>query len=105
MLSLDFFGWAALPGIVLKHLLLCRYPQHCGLYETLSVTMNLQNITIVLSWGGYCVLFRQNNVSRRRPPVALNEYSGRYFVLQHCFWSFNSLPLLLVHSKASLMGG
>lgn len=47
-----FFGWAALPGIVIA-IFWRTYPQ-MGLYETLSVTMHFI-ITIVLSWGGYRV--------------------------------------------------
>ncbi|UJL40901.1 MASE1 domain-containing protein [Salmonella enterica subsp. enterica serovar Infantis] len=92
MLSLMlFFGWAALPGIVLA-IFWRRYPQ-TGLYETLSVTMHFI-ITIVLSWGGYRVFSpRRNNVSTATPTCCFNEYSGRYFVLQHYFWSSTSLPL------------
>ncbi len=105
MLSLMlFFGWAALPGIVLA-IFWRRYPQ-TGLYETLSVTMHFI-ITIVLSWGGYRVFSpRRNNVS----------HGDAHLLFQRIFWQvFCSATLFLViyqfaafvgmyESKASLMG-
>lgn len=98
MLSLMlFFGWAALPGIVLA-IFWRRYPQ-TGLYETLSVTMHFI-ITIVLSWGGYRV-FSPGEIMfpTATPTCCFNECSGRYFVQQHYFWSSTSLPLLLACTK------
>lgn len=99
MLSLMlFFGWAALPGIVLA-IFWRRYPQ-TGLYETLSVTMHFI-ITIVLSWGGYRVFSPGETMfPTATPTCCFNEYSGRYFVQQHYFWSSTSLPLLLACTKA-----
>lgn len=105
MLSLMlFFGWAALPGIVLA-IFWRRYPQ-TGLYETLSVTMHFI-ITIVLSWGGYRVFSpRRNNVS----------HGDARLMFQRMFWQvFCSATLFLIiyqfaafvgmyESKASLMG-
>lgn len=80
MLSLMlFFGWAALPGIVLA-IFWRRYPQ-TGLYETLSVTMHFI-ITIVLSWGGYRVFSppAKQCFPRRRPPVvSTNILAGILF--------------------------
>lgn len=99
-----FFGWAALPGIVIA-IFWRTYPQ-MGLYETLSVTMHFI-ITIVLSWGGYRVFApRRNNVS----------HGDARLIFQRMFWQvFCSATLFLViyqcaafvgmyESKSSLMG-
>ncbi|HED5890245.1 TPA: sensor domain-containing phosphodiesterase [Salmonella enterica] len=105
MLSLMlFFGWAALPGIVLA-IFWRRYPQ-TGLYETLSVAMHFI-ITIVLSWGGYRVFSpRRNHVS----------HGDAHLLFQRIFWQvFCSATLFVViyqfaafvgmyESKANLMG-
>lgn len=48
----DFFGWAALPGIVLA-VFIRKYPQ-VGLVETLPIVAHFL-IAIVLSWGVSCL--------------------------------------------------
>ena len=99
-----FFGWAALPGIILA-IFIRKYPQ-VGLVETLPIIAHIL-IAIVLSWGGYRVFVpRRNNVS----------HGISHLVFQRVFWQvFCPATLLLVlfqfaafvglyESKLSLMG-
>lgn len=80
MLSLMlFFGWAALPGIVLA-IFWRRYPQ-TGLYETLSVTMHFI-INYRAKLGRLSCLFppAKQCFPRRRPPVvSTNVLAGILF--------------------------
>lgn len=99
-----FFGWAALPGIILA-IFIRKFPQ-VGLAETLPIIAHIL-IAIVLSWGGYRVFVpRRNNVS----------YGISHLVFQRVFWQvFCPATLFLVlfqfaafvglyESKLSLMG-
>lgn len=56
-----FFGWAALPGIVLA-VFIRKYPQ-VGLVETLPIVAHFL-IAIVLSWGGIVSLHPGVTTSR-----------------------------------------
>lgn len=100
-----FFGWAALPGIVLA-VFIRKYPQ-VGLAETLPVIAHFL-IAVVLSWGGYRVFTpRRNNIS----------HGDAQLVFPRIFWQvFCPATLFLVlfqfaafvgmyESKLSLMGG
>lgn len=80
-----FFGWAALPGIVLS-ILLRKLPL-VGLSETLTIITHYL-VAIVLSWGGYRVFTpRRNNVSHGVP----------HLVFPRIFWQvFFSATLFLV---------
>lgn len=80
-----FFGWAALPGIILA-ISLQRLPQ-VGLSETLAIQAHFM-IAIVLSWGGYRVFTpRRNNVS----------HGEAHLVFPRIFWQvFCSATLFLV---------
>ena len=99
-----FFGWAALPGIVLA-VFIRKYPQ-VGLVETLPIVAHFL-IAIVLSWGGYRVFTpRRNNIS----------HGDAQLVFPRIFWQvFCPATLFLVlfqfaafvgmyESKLSLMG-
>ncbi|MEG1249320.1 MAG: sensor domain-containing phosphodiesterase [Citrobacter sp.] len=80
-----FFGWAALPGIVVA-ISWYKYPQ-VGLYESLSVIAHFV-VTIVLSWGGYKVFApRRNNVA----------HGDSHLMFQRIFWQvFCPATLFLV---------
>ncbi len=87
-----FFGWGALPGIILSIFL--RKYHDVGLYETLTISANFVLI-IVLSWGGYRVFVPAGvtfHMAMRN--FSFSGFSGRFFARQSCFCCFSSLLLL-----------
>lgn len=87
-----FFGWGALPGIILSIFL--RKYHDVGLYETLTISANFVLI-IVLSWGGYRVFVpRRSHISHGNAQLLFQRLFWQVFARQSCFCCFSSLLLL-----------
>ncbi|HGX3838929.1 TPA: EAL domain-containing protein [Escherichia fergusonii] len=89
-----FFGWGALPGIILSIFL--RKYHDVGLYETLTISANFVLI-IVLSWGGYRVFVpRRSHIS----------HGNAQLLFQRLFWQVfcPAVLFLLLFQFASFVG-
>lgn len=92
-----FFGWAALPGIVLS-ILLRKLPL-VGLSETLTIITHYL-VAIVLSWGAIVSLRRVGIMSLTGFHIwSFRVFFGRYFFLRHYFWFFFNSQALLEYTK------